>query len=234
VTDAASARPTRRPRSDAARNRARVSEAAVRVLAEQGLGATVGDIAQRAQVGNATVFRHFPTKADLLTEVATRWLEDWRAALQQLLASETEAAFRGLVAELFERLRQNRLVLDLFRAQDFDRLRQGRPALDPFGRENVDERVSETRRAVEALITEALARAIRDGLVRSDVTYADLTVLVLGTAGRLADMGETEPSRWRRLADLTWAAITHDAQRASPDVAGGSGAGTPDPPGAQR
>ena len=169
----------------------------------------MGDIAERAQVGNATVFRHFPTKADLLAEVASRWLEDWRSALQEMLASNPSGtAFPGLLAELFERLRRNRLALDLFRAHDFDRLRQNRPALDPFGAENIDERVAEARSMVEALITEALGRAIRDGLVRSDITYADLTVLVLGTAGRLSDMSETEPSRWRRFADLTWAAIT--------------------------
>ena len=88
MSDAGAARPVRRPRSDAARNRARVSEAALEVLAEQGLGATVGDIAARARVGNATVFRHFPTKADLLAEVAMRWLEDWRGVLEQRLASD--------------------------------------------------------------------------------------------------------------------------------------------------
>jgi AcrR family transcriptional regulator len=198
----------RRPRSDAARNRARVSEAALEVLAEQGLGATVGDIAARARVGNATVFRHFPTKADLLAEVAMRWLEDWRAVLEQRLTSDRAGtALRELITELFERLRENRLALDLFRAHEFDRLRQSRPALDPFGLENIDRRVSEARRAVEGLLTDALQRAIRDGLVAADVTYADLTVLVLGTAGRLSDMGDAEPSRWRRHADFTWAAI---------------------------
>ena len=185
-----------------------MSEAAVQVLAEQGLGATVGDIAARARVGNATVFRHFPTKADLLAEVAMRWLEDWRAVLEQRLASDpTGTALRDLITELFERLRDNRLALDLFRAHEFDRLRQSRPALDPFGVENIDHRVSEARRAVEGLLTDALERAIRDGLVAADVTYADLTVLVLGTAGRLSDTGDAEPSRWRRHAGFTWAAI---------------------------
>ena len=185
-----------------------MSEAALEVLAEQGLGATVGDIAARARVGNATVFRHFPTKADLLAEVAMRWLEDWRAVLEQRLASDPAGtALRELITELFERLRENRLALDLFRAHEFDRLRQNRPALDPFGLENIDHRVSEARRAVEGLLTDALQRAIRDGLVAADVTYADLTVLVLGTAGRLSDMGDAEPSRWRRHADFTWAAI---------------------------
>jgi AcrR family transcriptional regulator len=198
VTDAANARPARRPRSDAARNRARVSAAAVQVLAEHGLGATVGDIAERAQVGNATVFRHFPTKADLLAEVAVHWLEDWRGELERALAADPSGtAFRGLVYELFRRLRQNRLVLDLFRAHDFERLRTG----------HTDDRVSDARRAVEALLTEALQRAIRDGLVAADVTYADLTLLVLGTAGRLSDSGDADPSRWRRIADFTWAAI---------------------------
>lgn len=154
------------------------------------------------------MFRHFPTKADLLSEVAMRWLEDWRADLEQRLASDPAGtALRGLITELFERLRQNRLALDLFRAHDFDRLRQSRPALDPFQVGDVDHRVSESRRAVEALLTEALHRAIRDGLVIADVTYADFTVLVLGTAGRLSDMGDAEPSRWRRHADFVWAAI---------------------------
>ncbi|WP_167762056.1 TetR/AcrR family transcriptional regulator [Blastococcus sp. CT_GayMR20] len=185
-----------------------MSAAADQVLAEQGLGATVGDIAARARVGNATVFRHFPTKADLLSEVAMRWLEDWRADLEQRLASDAAGtALRDLIAELFERLRENRLALDLFRAHEFDRLRQSRPPLDPFQVENLDHRVNESRRAVEALLTEALHRAIRDGLVAADVTYADFTVLVLGTAGRLSDMADAEPSRWRRHADFVWAAI---------------------------
>jgi AcrR family transcriptional regulator len=170
-----------------------VSEAAVQVFAEQGLDATVGDVAERARVGNATVFRHFTTKVDLVAEVALRWLEDWRGVLEHTLASDpTGTTCRSLITELFERLRQNRLALDLFRAGD------------------IDARVGESRQAVENLLTEALHRAIRDQLVVDDVTYADLTVLVLGTAGRLSDSGDMEPSRWRRLADFTWAAIaTH-------------------------
>jgi hypothetical protein len=128
--------------------------------------------------------------------------------LEQRLGSDPAGtALRGLIRELFERLRDNRLALDLFRAHEFDRLRRIRPALDPFGVENIDHRVSASRRAVEGLLTEALHRAIRDGLVAADVTYADLTVLVLGTAGRLSDMGDAEPSRWRRHADFAWAAI---------------------------
>lgn len=210
TTPADSAR-IRRPRSDAARNRSRVSDAAIEVFAEHGLDATVGDIAERAQVGNGTVFRHFATKADLLAEVAVRWLEDWRGLLEDSLAGDAAGTvLRGLIAELFERLRQNRLALDLFRAEDFERFRQHRPSLDPFQADDDDVRVSASRRAVESLLSEALHRAISDGLVSADITYTDLTVLVLGTAGRLSDMGDADPSRWRRLADFTWAAIaTH-------------------------
>jgi AcrR family transcriptional regulator len=208
-----------------------VSDAAIAVFAERGLDATVGDIAERAQVGNGTVFRHFPTKADLLTEVALRWLEDWRGVLQDTLARDPAGTvLRSLIAELFERLRQNRLALDLFRAQDFERLRQTRPALDPFRADDDDERVSESRQAVESLLTEALHRAIRDGLVIPDVTYADLTVLVLGTAGRLSDMGDAEPARWRRLAELTWAAMATSGSVPAGQVA----ESPPDRPGRQR
>ena len=53
-------------RADARRNRERVLAAATEVFAEQGADASVAEIARRAGVGAGTLFRHFPTKHDLL------------------------------------------------------------------------------------------------------------------------------------------------------------------------
>src|ERR1700712_4605958 len=56
-------------RADAARNRAALLVAAEAEFAEHGPGASVADIARRAGIGKGTVFRHFPTKDDLLAAV---------------------------------------------------------------------------------------------------------------------------------------------------------------------
>ena len=66
---AAAAAPRRALRADAERNRRLVLDAAAAVFAERGLEAGVAEIAQRAGVGTATVFRRFPTKQDLIVAV---------------------------------------------------------------------------------------------------------------------------------------------------------------------
>jgi AcrR family transcriptional regulator len=53
-------------RADARRNRARILEAAEAVFAEQGASASTEAVAARAGVAIGTVFRHFPTKPELL------------------------------------------------------------------------------------------------------------------------------------------------------------------------
>ena len=54
------------PRADAVRNRAKILEVAARVFAEQGAAASTEQVAAEAGVAIGTIFRHFPTKADLL------------------------------------------------------------------------------------------------------------------------------------------------------------------------
>jgi AcrR family transcriptional regulator len=56
-------------RADAARNRERIVAAAIEVFAERGLEASTAEIATRAGVGEATLFRRFPTKDDLITAI---------------------------------------------------------------------------------------------------------------------------------------------------------------------
>src|SRR4029453_12202897 len=60
---------TRALRADAARNRSLLLAAATQEFAAHGLDASVADFARRAGIGKGTVFRHFPTKDDLLAAV---------------------------------------------------------------------------------------------------------------------------------------------------------------------
>ncbi|MFF8231894.1 TetR/AcrR family transcriptional regulator [Streptomyces caelestis] len=56
-------------RSDAERNRERITAAARTVFAQDGLNASMASVAREAGVGIATMFRRFPTKAELVDAV---------------------------------------------------------------------------------------------------------------------------------------------------------------------
>jgi AcrR family transcriptional regulator len=74
-------------RADARRNRAAVIEAAQVLFADQGLDAQMPDIAKAAKVGVGTVYRHFPTKDDLIEALVEarfeRIAERGRAVLEE-------------------------------------------------------------------------------------------------------------------------------------------------------
>ena len=59
-------------RADAQRNLERILAAARVVFTEDGLEASVADVAERAGVGTATIFRRFPTKDDLVAAMLER------------------------------------------------------------------------------------------------------------------------------------------------------------------
>ena len=78
--------PVRAPRKDAIRNRALLVDAAARAFREDGLGVSVNAIADRAGVNVATLYRHFPTKDDLVVAVLETVLEPLAAARDRALA----------------------------------------------------------------------------------------------------------------------------------------------------
>lgn len=91
-------------RADAQRNLGRVLDAAAEVLAERGPEASVDEIARRAGVGHATVFRRFPTKNDLIAAVAVERIrtltEVARAAVESPDAAAAFDDFMWRMAEL--------------------------------------------------------------------------------------------------------------------------------------
>ena len=62
-------------RADARRNREAVIAAAKKLFADQGLDAQMPDVAKAAKVGVGTVYRHFPTKEDLIAALAAERFE---------------------------------------------------------------------------------------------------------------------------------------------------------------
>ncbi|MEU6387902.1 TetR/AcrR family transcriptional regulator [Streptomyces sp. NPDC046939] len=79
--------PVRSKRADAQRNRETVLTAAAEVFVASGVDAPIRQIAARAGVGMATIYRHFPTRADLVTAVYEHQIEACAQAGPALLES---------------------------------------------------------------------------------------------------------------------------------------------------
>ncbi|MFF5336565.1 TetR/AcrR family transcriptional regulator [Streptomyces sp. NPDC013181] len=77
--------PSRGKRADAQRNREAVLAAAAEVFVTSGVDAPIRRIAAEAGVGMATIYRHFPTRADLVTAVYRHQIEACAAAGPDLL-----------------------------------------------------------------------------------------------------------------------------------------------------
>lgn len=82
MSQEASARPLR---ADAARNRQRVLDAATAAFDEQGTDASLEDVAKAAGVGVGTLYRHFPTRLDLIEAVYRSNVEAFAAQADELL-----------------------------------------------------------------------------------------------------------------------------------------------------
>src|SRR5690348_6691762 len=81
-------------RADARRNREAVVAAAKKLFADQGLDAQMPDIAKEANVGVGTVYRHFPTKGDLIGALVAERFE--RLAQKARDGLEAESAWEGI------------------------------------------------------------------------------------------------------------------------------------------
>ncbi|MGC5290657.1 TetR/AcrR family transcriptional regulator [Micromonospora sp. DT231] len=85
--DSGEGQPTPRKRADARRNEATLLDAAAAAFVSSGVDAPVRDIATRAGVGVGTIYRHFPTRADLIVAVYRHQVEACAQAGPALLAT---------------------------------------------------------------------------------------------------------------------------------------------------
>jgi AcrR family transcriptional regulator len=70
----------RKPRTDAQRNRERILEVAKEAFTQSGANASLDDISRQAGVGPGTLYRHFPTREDLIEAVYRTEVEKMAAA----------------------------------------------------------------------------------------------------------------------------------------------------------
>ncbi|GAB3686624.1 TetR/AcrR family transcriptional regulator [Angustibacter aerolatus] len=150
----------RAPRRDARRNRERVVVAAVAALHRDGPGVPMATIAADAGVGVGTLYRHFPTRDDLLEELTHR---SFRRLLDHL---EEAVESGGTAVEVL-----GAFLTAVVRDRDDLVLRStGGPASE-----------SDRTRAVQALLHDGIralvARGRDDGTIRRDLDVPDVAWL---------------------------------------------------------
>src|SRR5690242_5340581 len=110
-----------RLRADAERNRVALLAAAREIFGEQGLEASLDEIARRAGVGNATLYRRFPRRRDLIAEVfAGQMAEYVELAGAALDEPDPWTAFAGYVARICEMQATDRGLSELLVSTEFD------------------------------------------------------------------------------------------------------------------
>ncbi|RVU21315.1 TetR/AcrR family transcriptional regulator [Streptomyces antnestii] len=88
-----------KPRADALRNRERIVAAAREMVVEHGAEVPMDEIARRAGVGNATVYRHFADRAELLRHVVLSVMDSVIAHAEHAIAvadADPDASFGAL------------------------------------------------------------------------------------------------------------------------------------------
>lgn len=186
-------------RTDAARNADRILRAAREVFAESGPDAQIDAIAHRAGVGERTLYRRFPTKADLLRAALDQSIdENLSPAIEKALTRRDP--LRGLT-ELIE-------AATALGAAEHNILAAARRA-DALA--NIADRL-------EAAMQELTSRAQRDGLIRSDLVTEDLPRIIAMLNSVLWTMNVGSDG-WRRYVALVMDALTTTQPRPLPAAA---------------
>jgi AcrR family transcriptional regulator len=175
----------RKPRADAQRNRQRILEVAKEAFTRSGANASLDDIAKVARVGPGTLYRHFPTREELLQAVYRSELEKLAAAEQKL--AETLTPVEALRAWLL-------LFVDAIAAKQLIA-----PALNTLVGDHKKvfaASYAQMQEAIRALVK----RAIKSGDVRKDLDPMDFIRALVGVANVTTSPDWQQSAR--RLVDI--------------------------------
>jgi AcrR family transcriptional regulator len=157
----------RKPRADALRNRALLLETAKREFTRSGANASLEEIAKQAGVGPGTLYRHFPTREDLLKAVYGSELE--RLADAERTLAQTMAPIDALRSWLL-------LFIDAIAAKSVIA-----PALNSLigdHKQAFEAEYAQMHDAVRSLVK----RAIKSGDIRKDLDAIDFLRALVGVA----------------------------------------------------
>ena len=174
-------------RRDARRNRRLLVEAAGEIVRRDGPGASLDAIARRAGVGNATLYRHFPTRQSLLETVFLEAIARWDPIRERILAiADPWTALASYVEQSCNFIAADRALLELCSQE----LLTSPPMVQFSEREDRD-------------LADLVTRTQRDGAVRADIDAADLRLLMTCLHQVVWAVMPVSPHAWRRHLCLT-------------------------------
>jgi AcrR family transcriptional regulator len=177
--------PSRKPRADAQRNRQRILEVAKRAFTRSGANTSLDDIAKEARIGPGTLYRHFPTREELLQAVYRSEMEKLAAAEPKFAQSMTPiAALRAWLLLFVDAIETKQIIA---------------PALNTLIGD--PKKVFEASHAqIHVALRALVKRAIKSGDIRKDLDPIDLLRALIGVAN-VATSPDWQQSA-RRLVDI--------------------------------
>jgi AcrR family transcriptional regulator len=174
-------------RRDAARNRDKIVAAAREAFADHGVDVGVDVIADQAGVGVGTLYRRFPTKESLIDAIIDELFEQVSGLAHDSLDAEPpESGFAGYLHGVGQ--------LQVDHIGCLSRL------WNHTGH-------AEARKELEATVRQLLHRAQDAGLVRRDVAYPDISVILWSLRGVIEATAPVAPNQWQRYLDLVLAGL---------------------------
>jgi AcrR family transcriptional regulator len=175
----------RKPRADAARNRERILEVAKGEFTRVGANASLEEIAKKAGVGPGTLYRHFPTREELLVAVYRSEMEKLAAAQRTLTDSKSPLeALRAWLLLFVDAVETKHIIAPVLNALVGD-----------------PKKVFETSYAqIHEALRALVKRAVKSGDIRKDLDPIDLLRAIVGVANVSA--GPDWQSSARRLVDI--------------------------------
>jgi AcrR family transcriptional regulator len=152
-------RATRRPRSDAAANRERILAVATIAVRRDGERVPMARIADEADVGIGTLYRHYPTRSALLAALTLR---SFNLVLQHArAAAQSDESAPAALTQFFEQTiaARNEFILPL----------HGGPVIR-------DEKIVALQTEIRNLLEQVLARGRHDRTIRPDATPNDIII----------------------------------------------------------
>jgi AcrR family transcriptional regulator len=175
--------PARPLRRDAQRNRDAIVAAARQVFCDHGLEAPLEEIARRAGVGIATLYRRFPSRVELLDAVLAQTVQAHVEVAEQALATDDPWDGFAYYLEETSRLQAANRGLNDVMGMRFPRATA----------------VEAAKARLFDLVAQVVARAQQSGQLRADLTLEDLAFLNWANA-RILQAGRAAgaPDAWRR------------------------------------
>ncbi|GAF48580.1 putative TetR family transcriptional regulator [Rhodococcus wratislaviensis NBRC 100605] len=165
-------------RRDAAENRQRLLDAAATVFSARGLDVGVDEIARVAGVGIGTLYRRFPTKDALISELVRQVLEEFVALANEALSAPDGEGLEQMLYGSGTLLASNRGCLSRMWS---------------------DDETTILRDEYRRILFELLARAKQHGRIREDATDADLDLIFWSVRGVIATTRGVTDTGWRRI-----------------------------------